>query len=179
MAGLQDNMTCAVCTEVYRSPKFLPCHHTFCLECLEELAKRHGDTIPCPTCRAPATVPPGGVCDLQVNFYFTEEALEQARSDESQSMCPVHTKKRLVFYCTQCHQAICTRCKPTKHEGHVTEDLADAVARCKQTIEHELDRLKFSTPYLEKQKCRFVEHKMHLEEKQVALSNQVSHRNVT
>ncbi|XP_025081701.1 tripartite motif-containing protein 51-like [Pomacea canaliculata] len=138
MAATHDSVTCAVCMEVYRSPRFLPCYHTFCLPCLEELANKHGKIIPCPTCRTPATVPPGGVCDLQVNFYFTDEALEQARSEGSQSMCPVHTKKRLVLYCTECHQAICTRCKLTKHEGHVTEDLADAVVRCKQTIEDRL-----------------------------------------
>ncbi|XP_025079575.1 tripartite motif-containing protein 2-like [Pomacea canaliculata] len=134
MAATQDNMTCAICTEVYRSPRFLTCHHTFCLPCLEELTKRHGDTIPCPTCRAPATVPPGGVCDLQVNFYFTEEALEQARSEKRQSMCPVHTKEVAIFHCTQCDKAICLKCKLTKHEGHATEELSEAVARCKKTI---------------------------------------------
>ncbi|PVD36462.1 hypothetical protein C0Q70_03446 [Pomacea canaliculata] len=97
MAALHDDMTCAVCTEVYISPRFLPCHHSFCLACLEELEYRYGDIIPCPTCRAPATVPPGGVCDLQVNFYFTEEALERARIEGSRSMCPVHTKSVLYF----------------------------------------------------------------------------------
>ncbi|XP_025080733.1 uncharacterized protein LOC112556181 [Pomacea canaliculata] len=176
MAATQVDMTCAVCTEVYTSPRFLPCYHTFCLHCLEQLANIHGDIIPCPTCRAPATVPPGGVRALQVNFYFTEEALEQARSEGSQSMCSVHTQKRLVLYCTQCHQAICTRCKLTKHEGHVTEDLSDAVARCKQTIEHELGRLDTSIGILEKQKFCFEEHKTHLEEKKIALLNQIQVR---
>ncbi|PVD36469.1 hypothetical protein C0Q70_03453 [Pomacea canaliculata] len=173
MAATQDIMTCAVCTEVYTSPRFLPCYHTFCLECLEELAKRHGDTIPCPTCRAPATVPPGGVCDLQVNFYFTEEALEQARSEESQSMCSVHTKECVVLFCTQCHQAICTRCKLTKHEGHVTEDLSDAVARCKKTIEHELARLDASFADEKKPTVNFKKIEKHLEENQIALTKQV------
>ncbi|PVD36460.1 hypothetical protein C0Q70_03444 [Pomacea canaliculata] len=138
MAATQDNVTCAVCMEVYRSPRFLPCYHTFCLPCLEELAKRHGYIIPCPTCRAPATVPPGGVCDLQVNFYFTDEALKVVRKEKSQSTCPVHTKECVIFYCTQCDQGICIRCKLTKHEGHTTEDLSDTVARCKKTIEDRL-----------------------------------------
>ncbi|XP_025081706.1 uncharacterized protein LOC112556690 isoform X1 [Pomacea canaliculata] len=138
MAATQDNMTCAVCTEVYTSPRFLPCHHSFCLQCLEELANKHGNTIPCPTCRTPATVPPGGVCDLQVNFYFTEEALKEVRNEKSQSWCPVHTKECVIFYCTQCDQGICIRCKLTKHEGHVTEDLSEAIARCKKTIKDRL-----------------------------------------
>ncbi|XP_025080719.1 tripartite motif-containing protein 2-like isoform X2 [Pomacea canaliculata] len=176
MAATQDNMTCAVCTEVYTSPRFLPCHHTFCLECLEELAKRHGDTIPCPTCRAPVTVPPGGVCDLQVNFYFTEEALERARSEGSRSMCPVHNKECAIFFCTQCDQAICIRCKLTKHEGHVTEDLSDAVARCKQTIEHELDRLDAALAYNTFTKFNLKLSDEHLQEKKVALAKQIQVR---
>ncbi|XP_025080734.1 uncharacterized protein LOC112556182 [Pomacea canaliculata] len=176
MAATQDNMTCAVCTEIYTSPRFLPCHHTFCLPCLEQLANIHGDTIPCPTCRAPARIPRGGVRALQVNFYFTEEALEEARSEKRQSMCSVHTKKRLVLYCTQCHQAICTRCKLTKHEGHVTEDLADAAARCKQTIEHEVVHLDTSIGNFKRQKRFYEKHKKYLEEKKVALSNQIQVR---
>ncbi|PVD36451.1 hypothetical protein C0Q70_03435 [Pomacea canaliculata] len=151
MAFVQINMTCAICTEVFTSPRFLPCHHTFCLECLEQLANRHGNTIPCPTCRAPATVPPGGVCDLQVNFYFTDEALEQARRDESHSKCPVHTKERVLFYCTQCDQAICMRCKLTRHEGHVTEDLSEAASRCQHTIKQELHRLEESIDHVTNQ----------------------------
>ncbi|PVD36450.1 hypothetical protein C0Q70_03434 [Pomacea canaliculata] len=135
MASTQINMTCAVCREIYTSPRFLPCYHSFCLACLEQLANRHGNTIPCPTCRAHFVVPLGGVCALQVNFYFTEEALEQARSDESNSMCSVHSKENVIFYCTQCDQAICIRCKLTRHDGHATEDLSEAATRCKQTIE--------------------------------------------
>ncbi|PVD36459.1 hypothetical protein C0Q70_03443 [Pomacea canaliculata] len=141
MAATQDSVTCAVCMEVYRSPRFLPCYHSFCLPCLEELANKHGKIIRCPTCRAPATVPPGGVCDLQVNFYFTEEALEEVRNEKSQSRCPVHTKECVIFYCTQCDQAICIRCKLTKHEGHTTEDLSEKVARCKKTIEDKLQSI--------------------------------------
>ncbi|PVD36454.1 hypothetical protein C0Q70_03438 [Pomacea canaliculata] len=179
MAATQDNMTCAICTEVYRSPRFLPCYHTFCLTCLEELAKRHRNTIPCPTCRAPATVPPGGVCDLQVNFYFTEEALEQARSEKRQSMCPVHTKKVAVFHCTQCDQAICLKCKQTKHEGHTTEELSETVARCKKTIE---DRLQSFMENISREKEKLEsckENEKRALEKRAALREQVGHQSVT
>ncbi|XP_025082888.1 uncharacterized protein LOC112557321 [Pomacea canaliculata] len=148
MASAQINMTCAICREVFTSPRFLPCHHTFCLECLEQLANVHGNTIPCPTCRARATVPPGGVRALQVNFYFTDEALEQARSDETHLKCPVHTKEHVLFYCAQCDQAICLRCKLTKHDGHVTEDLSEAASRSKQTIKQELHRLEDSIDHV-------------------------------
>ena len=42
-------MECEVCMEVFdqlqRRPKFLPCGHTCCLGCLQQLAKPR-----CPTC---------------------------------------------------------------------------------------------------------------------------------
>ncbi|XP_025081705.1 tripartite motif-containing protein 2-like isoform X2 [Pomacea canaliculata] len=165
-----------VCREVYTSPRFLPCHHTFCLPCLEELAKRHGDTIPCPTCRAPATVPPGGVCDLQVNFYFTDEALEQARREARSSMCPAHPNEVALLYCKQCKQAVCLRCKLTKHEGHVTEELSETAARCKKSIEEKIyclmDTIKQEKNKLES--CK--ENEKRAQEKQGAIKEQIQVR---
>ncbi|PVD36449.1 hypothetical protein C0Q70_03433 [Pomacea canaliculata] len=180
MASAQINMTCAICTEVFTSPRFLPCHHTFCLECLEQLANRYGNTIPCPTCRTPFVVPPGGVCDLQVNFYFTDEALEQARSDENHSKCPVHTKERVLFYCAQCDQAICMRCKLTKHDGHVTEDLSETASRCQQTIKQEMHRLEEAIAFLTNNVLECLkENEKRAREKRNGISKQPLFRAVT
>ncbi|XP_025082895.1 tripartite motif-containing protein 2-like isoform X2 [Pomacea canaliculata] len=177
MASAQINMTCAICTEVFTSPRFLPCHHTFCLECLEQLANRYGNTIPCPTCRTPFVVPPGGVCDLQVNFYFTDEALEQARSDENHSKCPVHTKERVLFYCAQCDQAICMRCKLTKHDGHVTEDLSETASRCQQTIKQEMHRLEEAIAFLTNNVLECLkENEKRAREKRNGISKQIQDR---
>ena len=50
MASLVD---CALCLEEFKQPKILPCSHTFCLQCLEELIRTHpGNKFPCPECRA-------------------------------------------------------------------------------------------------------------------------------
>lgn len=169
----KDSLVCAICTEVYKSPRFLPCYHTFCLPCLEELANRHGSILPCPTCRASVPVPPGGVSALQVNFYLTEEALERARSEDLYSTCPVHTKQQVIFYCTQCEQAICMRCKLTKHEGHVTDDLSDAAARCKKTVEEHLHRLDDSTQVLIEHAEAVVKIEERAKEKRDAVAGQV------
>ena len=32
-----DQLTCNVCLEQYANPKTLPCHHSFCLKCIEQL----------------------------------------------------------------------------------------------------------------------------------------------
>ena len=32
-----DQLTCSVCLDQYTYPKTLPCHHSFCLECIQPL----------------------------------------------------------------------------------------------------------------------------------------------
>ncbi|PVD36447.1 hypothetical protein C0Q70_03431 [Pomacea canaliculata] len=159
MEAAQKNMICPVCLEVYRSPRFLPCHHSFCLPCLEQLAKTHGNTIPCPSCREPAKLPRGGVRALKVNFYFKEEDLERARRPVDKSMCPTHPEERLTFYCTKCDQPLCLRCRLTKHDGHGAVDLSEAATRCKRTIEEELRRLQISVERItdQSESCKLKE----------------------
>ncbi|KAK7088301.1 tripartite motif-containing protein 59-like [Littorina saxatilis] len=112
--------TCAECFEIYRDPKFLPCHHSFCAQCITDVANRHaGGTFPCPTCREPASLPTGGVAASQANVYI--------KTEYSEEMCSIHRKKELEFYCVRCQEAICINCKMTKHEQHQTDDLHTAI----------------------------------------------------
>ena len=66
-------LMCLICRSLFddhdHQPKFLPCHHTFCKECLREYVRQMGDDIECPSCRKVATIPAAGVAALQTNFY--------------------------------------------------------------------------------------------------------------
>lgn len=45
---------CPVCFSLLigdRSPMSLPCGHTLCMLCLNELAEQHRDNMACPMCR--------------------------------------------------------------------------------------------------------------------------------
>ncbi|KAJ8312523.1 hypothetical protein KUTeg_009896 [Tegillarca granosa] len=55
---------CSICLENFKTPKYLPCLHTFCLKCLESYivsSSRTGKTRPdhfnCPVCRAEVKPP--------------------------------------------------------------------------------------------------------------------------
>ena len=133
----KKNVTCAVCREVYSSPRFLPCFHTFCLSCLEGLAATaDGSSFLCPTCRRSTDIPLGGVQTFQVNFYIAEDELERARRGVNATICPAHTLELepLAFLCVDCDSMICIRCKLTEHENHKTEDLTRAGERCKRSL---------------------------------------------
>ena len=67
---LEEEITCAVCQGHYQQAKLLPCNHYYCRACIEELAKRsRGRPFACPECRKEATLPPGGVEELQGAFF--------------------------------------------------------------------------------------------------------------
>ena len=57
---LDQELQCAICLEMLRDPRMLPCQHTFCLECLEKLSKMNlgnGKTLDCSLCKRTHDLP--------------------------------------------------------------------------------------------------------------------------
>ena len=63
-----DNLSCPVCYQLFKNPKYLPCHHSYCEQCLGKMQVQ--SNIICPECRKEAIVPPGGVKDFDNNFFI-------------------------------------------------------------------------------------------------------------
>ena len=51
MKKVASHLTCPVCYELYKKPKYLPCYHSYCEECLVKLQKDSSDSNTCPECR--------------------------------------------------------------------------------------------------------------------------------
>jgi len=89
-------LMCLICRSLFddhdHQPKFLPCHHTFCKECLREYVRQMGDDIECPSCRKVATIPAAGVAALQTNFYakYIQNLVCGSGKDEHYAMCVTH-----------------------------------------------------------------------------------------
>ena len=64
----QNNLTCPVCYQLFKNPKYLPCYHSYCEGCLEKMQVQ--SKILCPECRKEAEVPAGGVKELATNFFI-------------------------------------------------------------------------------------------------------------
>ncbi|XP_012614907.2 E3 ubiquitin-protein ligase TRIM56 isoform X1 [Microcebus murinus] len=62
-----DFLACKICLEQLRTPKTLPCLHTYCQDCLAQLAE--GGHVRCPECRETVPVPPTGVAAFKTNFF--------------------------------------------------------------------------------------------------------------
>ena len=71
-----DTLNCAICTEPFKNPKVLPCHHTFCTQCLEQYfityqrdSTQPAGTFPCPVCRQIVKIPDGDLETLSKNTH--------------------------------------------------------------------------------------------------------------
>ena len=49
--GSSVNLFCPLCHEMFINPRLLPCLHTFCKRCLENLVVPRSSTLTCPACR--------------------------------------------------------------------------------------------------------------------------------
>jgi tripartite motif-containing protein 59 len=45
---VKDLITCAICHEPFDDPRLVPCSHTYCRKCIEEMASVNKDQFECP-----------------------------------------------------------------------------------------------------------------------------------
>ena len=131
---LEEQLKCPVCLDTYTNPKILPCHHSFCQECLEGLPqemKVRGDTyyLPCPTCRQRAEVPRKGVGAFPVAFHLNSlkeimQSLKDKATHPQQVTCKDHDKP-LDGFCETCGTVVCFHCAVRTHKDHKYDLVSD------------------------------------------------------
>lgn len=76
MDKLEEDLTCSVCYSLFSDPRVLPCSHTFCKACLDNLLQVSTNysiwrplrlPLKCPNCRSVVELPPTGVDALPTN----------------------------------------------------------------------------------------------------------------
>ena len=114
--NLNEEVSCSVCMSTFTDPKILPCFHTFCLHCLNELQRtsgKHGE-ITCPECRRKFQVPGSGYPkDLPANFRMNSllDVMAIQKCSISGVKCGNCEKTSAQsFYCFQCCAFWCEDC---------------------------------------------------------------------
>uniref|UniRef100_A0A1X7U560 RING-type domain-containing protein n=1 Tax=Amphimedon queenslandica TaxID=400682 RepID=A0A1X7U560_AMPQE len=120
---------CPLCTD--RSPsnnfKLLPCQHSYCERCLEELLllepDGHSYVLACPSCRFPVSLASDGILGLP-----TIEPRgggggggKEERRTSSSSIGPVCSRhdKVIQLYCETCLSTVCQSCAVEDHGNHL------------------------------------------------------------
>ena len=115
---LEEQLTCAICLDLYTNPKTLPCLHSFCQKCLEGLPlDPQGDNyfISCPTCRHRTQLPqPTGAADFpaafQINNLKEVYNLMTKVSGHQEVTCDNCTTTNATGYCKECAKFLCPKC---------------------------------------------------------------------
>ena len=115
---LEEQLTCAICLDLYTNPKTLPCLHSFCQQCLEGLPlDPQGDNyfISCPTCRHRTQLPqPTGAADFptafQINNLKEVYNLMTKVSGHQEVTCDNCTTTNATGYCKECAKFLCQKC---------------------------------------------------------------------
>ena len=119
---IEKEITCAICFDHYRDPKILPCLHYFCADCLQRLAARVGQPVPCPECRREAMF--DNVRSLLTPFFVNRmiglhERVEKAEG-RAEALCELcKSSGKAEAFCRQCERFVCGDCANT-HDSLAT-----------------------------------------------------------
>ena len=109
-----SHLICPVCHQLFKNPKYLPCHHSYCEECLEKIQEH--SKVTCVECRNEATVPTGGVKNVPNNYFIdhlvNKLILSHKLKSERELKCEeCDEDDPAVAYCTDCKLFLCCYCK--------------------------------------------------------------------
>ncbi len=102
---------CPICLTTDNEPKLLPCQHTVCLACLEDLHMRNRKgCVTCPLCRMDWMVPGGNLTRFPTHRIVRD--ISDRISRKKTPRCPFCRKKdkELNVHCVDCDKNICETC---------------------------------------------------------------------
>lgn len=152
MENLEEDLTCSVCYSLFNDPRVLPCSHTFCKGCLDNVLQVSTNfsiwrplrlPLKCPNCRSMVELPPNGVEALPINVCLRAIIEKYQRDSEPRApSCPEHRRQPLNVYCVQDCKLICGLCLTVgQHQGHTIDDLQTAYVKERDTPARLVERL--------------------------------------
>ena len=107
-------LSCPVCHELYKKPKYLPtCYHSYCEECLVTL--QAGSDLICAVCKQTTQIPSDGVKQLPNHLFLTrladEMTIKQKIERNEEILCTACIRKSPVTsFCSDCATLMCKEC---------------------------------------------------------------------
>ncbi|CAC5420815.1 TRIM56 [Mytilus coruscus] len=122
-----DLLTCTICLETFKQPKYLPCLHTFCETCISTyivttVKEEKPKGFKCPVCRRHVPIgdsterPETWAITLPGN-HFVVSMIDRRAMKKAEKLCDACSSESIcqkaISWCTNCEEAYCNTC-----EGH-------------------------------------------------------------
>ncbi|XP_071944264.1 tripartite motif-containing protein 2-like [Antedon mediterranea] len=100
---------CSICLQRFTDPKALNCLHTYCLNCMQDLMRRHGN-IRCPKCRETYNLKNDDLEHLKCNetIRYLVEFVEKIESEKPETCSKWGNQPQ--HYCSECEMFMCRQC---------------------------------------------------------------------
>ncbi|XP_048449774.1 E3 ubiquitin-protein ligase TRIM35-like, partial [Rhincodon typus] len=132
---MEDDLSCAVCHDLYKDPVLLDCDHSFCRSCVT-LYWEKADTACCPICRIETSskiLRPNRTLSNIVQTF-----VKSSKFGEIQQRCS-HHKEKLKIFCKTDNQLICLVCQVSKnHQNHQLLPVEEAAEEFKGELQTSL-----------------------------------------
>ena len=97
-------LECSVCLQVFQDPRNLPCGHTFCLRCIQNISNRL-----CSLCKREWSLPVNGWQGLPKNF-IVENCITSLPSISHCAVAENSSHGAVKFLCIDCWEPLCDKC---------------------------------------------------------------------
>ena len=113
--SMSRHLNCSLCKRLIRSPKLLPCLHSFCQVCVQGLADKlaPNEFLVCPHCKTNAKVSRDEVESLPVNSFLDnmlDIALINSSDREPVPCSNCDSASAATSRCVDCGEFLCEKC---------------------------------------------------------------------
>ncbi|XP_036409579.1 tripartite motif-containing protein 35-like [Megalops cyprinoides] len=139
---LEEELSCPVCSDIFRDPVVLKCSHSFCKACLQQYWEQKGSRE-CPVCRRKSSMddPPLSLALRNTCEAFLKERSQRAAAGPEE-LCSLHREK-LKLFCLDDQIPVCVICQTSrKHENHKLRPVQEAAEEHKEKLRTALTPLK-------------------------------------
>ncbi|XP_064184589.1 E3 ubiquitin-protein ligase TRIM35-like [Anguilla rostrata] len=131
---MEEELSCPVCSEIFRDPVVLSCSHSFCKACLQKYWEQKGSRE-CPVCRRISSmdIPLPNLSLRNTCEAFLKERSQRAKAG-SEVLCSLHSEK-LKLFCLEDQIPVCLVCQTSrKHANHELLPVQEAAEEYKEKL---------------------------------------------
>jgi len=108
---IRKEITCPFCFELFTDPKTIPCLHTFCKQCIDNLQTTNSleNSACCPECQTTISCE---ISSLPTNFMFSRIAEIFKKKEMGKLDCDNCNEEGtpVVSWCVECNDLLCAKC---------------------------------------------------------------------